>query len=116
MCIRDRFHDDQHGTAIVVTAALLGALRVVKKEIGAIRVVVNAVSYTHLDVYKRQDLISQDRTGYCVHDEPDIGLHAFDFYVSFIGRQFMGRIVVIGIHERPSEDSSSFGIVVYHGV
>ena len=25
------FHDDQHGTAIVVTAALLGALRVVKK-------------------------------------------------------------------------------------
>ena len=35
------FHDDQHGTAIVVTAALLGALRVVKKEIGAIRVVVN---------------------------------------------------------------------------
>ena len=35
------FHDDQHGTAIVVTAALLNALRVVKKEIGAIRVVVN---------------------------------------------------------------------------
>ena len=35
------FHDDQHGTAIVVTAALLGALRVVKKDIGSIRVVVN---------------------------------------------------------------------------
>ena len=27
--------------------------------------------------------------------------------------QFMGRIVVIGIHERPYEDSSRFGIVVY---
>ena len=35
------FHDDQHGTAIVVTAALLGALRVVKKNIGSIKVVVN---------------------------------------------------------------------------
>ncbi len=35
------FHDDQHGTAIVVTAALLGALRVVKKDIDSIKVVVN---------------------------------------------------------------------------
>ncbi len=35
------FHDDQHGTAIVVTAALLGALRVVKKDIGSIKVVVH---------------------------------------------------------------------------
>lgn len=35
------FHDDQHGTAIVVTAALLGALRVVKKDIGSIKAVVN---------------------------------------------------------------------------
>jgi malate dehydrogenase (oxaloacetate-decarboxylating) len=33
------FHDDQHGTAICVLAALLNALRVVGKEIGEIRVV-----------------------------------------------------------------------------
>src|SRR6185503_16962984 len=32
------FHDDQHGTAIVVLAALTNALRVVGKEIGAVRV------------------------------------------------------------------------------
>ena len=32
------FHDDQHGTAIVVAAALVNALRVVKKEIGDVRV------------------------------------------------------------------------------
>ena len=31
------FHDDQHGTAIVVTAALIGALRVVGKELSDIR-------------------------------------------------------------------------------
>ncbi len=35
------FHDDQHGTAIVVTAALLNALKVVGKNIGEVRVVVN---------------------------------------------------------------------------
>ena len=34
------FHDDQHGTAIVVLAALLNALRVVGKEAGAVKVVV----------------------------------------------------------------------------
>ena len=35
------FHDDQHGTAIVVASALLNALRVVKKDIGEVRVVIN---------------------------------------------------------------------------
>lgn len=35
------FHDDQHGTAIVVAAALLNALKVVKKDISKIRVVIN---------------------------------------------------------------------------
>jgi len=35
------FHDDQRGTAVVVTAALLNALKVVGKEIGDIRVVLN---------------------------------------------------------------------------
>ena len=35
------FHDDQHGTAIVVAAALLNALKVVKKDISQIKVVIN---------------------------------------------------------------------------
>jgi len=35
------FHDDQHGTAIVVGAALLNALRVAGKEIGEVRAVIN---------------------------------------------------------------------------
>jgi malate dehydrogenase (oxaloacetate-decarboxylating) len=34
------FHDDQHGTAIVVLAALTNALRCVMKDLGAVRVVV----------------------------------------------------------------------------
>ena len=35
------FHDDQHGTAIVVLAALYNALRVVEKDITKIRVVLS---------------------------------------------------------------------------
>lgn len=35
------FHDDQHGTAIVVTAALLNALRVVGKQLPAVKIVLN---------------------------------------------------------------------------
>jgi malate dehydrogenase (oxaloacetate-decarboxylating) len=37
------FHDDQHGTAVVVLAALLNALKIVRKDIGKIRVVVTGV-------------------------------------------------------------------------
>jgi malate dehydrogenase (oxaloacetate-decarboxylating) len=37
------FHDDQHGTAIVVLAALINALRVVDKKIGDVRIVISGV-------------------------------------------------------------------------
>src|SRR5919198_1282202 len=37
------FHDDQHGTAVVVLAALLNALRIVKKSLRSLRVVVTGV-------------------------------------------------------------------------
>ncbi|MBP3656657.1 MAG: NADP-dependent malic enzyme, partial [Clostridia bacterium] len=35
------FHDDQHGTAIVVAAAMINALKVVGKEIDKVKVVIN---------------------------------------------------------------------------
>ena len=35
------FHDDQHGTAIACAAALLGALRLVKKDIADVKIVAN---------------------------------------------------------------------------
>jgi malate dehydrogenase (oxaloacetate-decarboxylating) len=37
------FHDDQHGTAVVVLAALLNALKIVRKDLRKIRVVVTGV-------------------------------------------------------------------------
>jgi malate dehydrogenase (oxaloacetate-decarboxylating) len=37
------FHDDQHGTAVVVLAALLNAIKIVKKDLRRLRVVVSGV-------------------------------------------------------------------------
>lgn len=47
------FHDDQHGTAIVVLAALYNALKVAGKGIGDIRVVVNGGGSAGLSVARR---------------------------------------------------------------
>lgn len=71
---------------------------------------------TRADISGSRNLITQNRSGHPVNDEPDIGFHAFDLDVGFISGQFMGRIVVIGIHERPDEDSGGFGIVIHHSV
>ncbi|MDF2840465.1 MAG: NAD-dependent malic enzyme [Clostridia bacterium] len=35
------FHDDQHGTAIVVLAALINAMRIVKKQLPSLKVIIN---------------------------------------------------------------------------
>lgn len=35
------FHDDQHGTAIIVAAALLNAMKLTKREMGTAHIVVN---------------------------------------------------------------------------
>ena len=37
------FHDDQHGTAIVVAAALINAIKYTKKEMGKLEIVINGV-------------------------------------------------------------------------
>ncbi len=46
------FHDDQHGTAVVVLAAVLNALRVVNKEIGKIRAVINGAGSAGIAIAK----------------------------------------------------------------
>ncbi len=46
------FHDDQHGTAIVVAAALLNALKVVKKNIGDIRVTMSGAGAAGISIAK----------------------------------------------------------------
>ena len=46
------FHDDQHGTAIVVAAALINALKLVKKEIGTVKVVINGAGSAGIAIGK----------------------------------------------------------------
>lgn len=63
------FHDDQHGTAIVVAAALLNALKVVKKNIEDVRVVINGAGSAGTAIGKHimklgvKNLIMVDRFG-----------------------------------------------------
>ncbi len=63
------FHDDQHGTAIVVLAALTNALRVVGKRLADVRVVVSGAGAAGTAIIKlllRQgvgDVIAYDRAG-----------------------------------------------------
>ena len=46
------FHDDQHGTAIVVAAALINALKVVNKKIGDVKVVINGAGSAGIAIGK----------------------------------------------------------------
>ena len=63
------FHDDQHGTAIVVAAALLNALRVVHKKMDEIKVVINGAGAAGIAIGKQllrlgvQHLTMVDRFG-----------------------------------------------------
>ncbi|MBP3963251.1 NAD-dependent malic enzyme [Paenibacillus lignilyticus] len=63
------FHDDQHGTAVVVIAGLLNALKVVGKRIENIRVVVNGIGAAGVSICKMllqagvKRLVPVDRDG-----------------------------------------------------
>ena len=52
LCDIPVFHDDQHGTAIVVGAALLNALRVVDKRIEDVKVVINGAGSAGIAIGK----------------------------------------------------------------
>ncbi len=52
LCDIPVFHDDQHGTAIVLGAALINALKVVKKNIGDIKLVINGAGSAGIAIAK----------------------------------------------------------------
>ncbi|PYM42490.1 MAG: NAD-dependent malic enzyme [Candidatus Rokuibacteriota bacterium] len=63
------FHDDQHGTAVVVLAALLNALKIVKKRLGDVRIVFTGAGASGIATAKllmragAQHIIACDRAG-----------------------------------------------------
>ena len=52
LCEIPVFHDDQHGTAIIVGAALMNALKVVDKKIGEVRCVINGAGSAGIAIAK----------------------------------------------------------------
>ncbi len=69
------FHDDQHGTAIVMGAALLNAAKVVGKQLSDMRVVINGAGAAGITIGKFllklgvSDVIMVDKCGILVRDE-----------------------------------------------
>ena len=69
------FHDDQHGTAIVVAAALINALKVVGKDISSVRVVINGAGSAGCAIGKHllnigvKNLVMVDRFGIIARDD-----------------------------------------------
>lgn len=71
------FHDDQHGTAIVVVAGLINALKVVNKKVEDIKVVVNGAGAAGSSIIKlikslgAKNIIAVDRVGILTRDEKE---------------------------------------------
>lgn len=71
------FHDDQHGTAVVVLAALMNALKVVGKHIEDVRIVVSGVGAAGTAIIKlllaqgAKDIVGYGRTGALAADETE---------------------------------------------
>ena len=73
------FHDDQHGTAVVVLAAFLNAMRVVGKRIGDVRVVVTGIGAAGVAVTETllaagvRNVIGVDSSGAIYRGRPGLG-------------------------------------------
>ena len=63
------FHDDQHGTAIVVLAGIINSLRIIKKEVADCKIVVNGAGSAGIAItklllnYGFKNIMLCDRTG-----------------------------------------------------
>ncbi|HEX2039089.1 MAG TPA: NAD-dependent malic enzyme [Acidimicrobiales bacterium] len=72
------FHDDQHGTAVVVLAALRNALKVVDKRLEDLKVVMSGVGAAGVAITKMllqagvTDIIGVDRKGAIYEGRPDL--------------------------------------------
>ncbi len=70
------FHDDQHGTAIVVCAGLLNALKLAGKDFSTARIVINGAGSAGISIAKlmmhfgAKDIVLVDKQGAVSVDEP----------------------------------------------
>lgn len=82
-------HDDQHGTAIVVLAGLINALKVVKKDIKKIRIVISGAGAAGIAImnllmnYGAKHIVMVDSTGIIYKERPQ-GMNDFKVEVAKI--------------------------------
>jgi malate dehydrogenase (oxaloacetate-decarboxylating)(NADP+) len=103
------FHDDQHGTAIIVGAAVLNALEVVGKDIGSIKVATTgagAAGIACLDMLvalgvKKEHITAYDREGVLYagrdHMDPDKQRYARDTEKRTLAEIVEGADVFLGL-------------------
>jgi malate dehydrogenase (oxaloacetate-decarboxylating) len=72
------FHDDQHGTAIVVTAGIINSLKIIKKEWRDLKIVVAGAGAAGLSIcrllmnFEPDDIILTNRKGIVYDGRPDL--------------------------------------------
>lgn len=88
-CAIPVFHDDQHGTAIVIAAGLINALQLVGKTMDQIRVVINGAGAAGIAAMKllghmgAKDIIVCDTKG-IIHEERQEGMNPFKLEIARI--------------------------------
>jgi len=103
------FHDDQHGTAIITTAALLNALDISNKKISEVKVVVNgagasAIACTNLfktSGVKNENVIMCDRKGIIYKGRENVdqfkSAHAAETKLRTLEEAMKGADVFLGL-------------------
>ncbi|MBM3419734.1 MAG: hypothetical protein FJY11_01225 [Bacteroidetes bacterium] len=103
------FHDDQHGTAIISGAGLLGALELTGKKIDEIKMVVNgagasAISCSKLYVslgVKRENIVMADSKGVLNRQRKDLNIHkqefATDRKINTLAEALVGADLFLGL-------------------
>jgi malate dehydrogenase (oxaloacetate-decarboxylating) len=81
------FHDDQHGTAIVSLAALINALKVVKKSMAEVKIVINGAGAAGVAIARllqkagAQSIVMCDSKGILSRDRTDLNPQKQEFAV-----------------------------------
>ena len=103
------FHDDQHGTAIITTAALINALDISKKKIEEVKIVVNgagasAIACTNLfksSGVKNENVIMCDRKGVIYKGRENVdqfkSAHASETKLRTLEEAMKGADVFLGL-------------------
>jgi len=81
LCDIPVFHDDQHGTAIVVAAALINAVKVTNKKMGNLRIVINGAGAAGIAIGKHLinmgfgNIIMCDVNGIICEDDENLNMN-----------------------------------------